>query len=127
MGECPREVVAVFVHQVVAVAAELFAQLLQDLVDVGRLEVGVAQPDGDLEAELFPQVGGGPGRDVEHAGERERVAPVSVLAAVHLQPRVVHSQPDVASVVICPDEGEEETFRITITTSFEDEDFCILF
>ena len=53
VGKGPREVVAVFVHQVVAVAAELFAQLLQDLVDVGRPEVGVAQPDGDLEAELF--------------------------------------------------------------------------
>lgn len=43
LGECPSEVVAVLVHEVVAVAPKLVAHLLHNFVHVTLVEVRVAQ------------------------------------------------------------------------------------
>lgn len=56
LGQGAREVVAVFVHQVVAVPAVLVSQLLDNLAHVYLVEVRVANPNALLVLELVSEV-----------------------------------------------------------------------
>jgi hypothetical protein len=88
---------------VVPVAPELFPEFFQDLVDVGRPEIGEAEVQRLLEAELLAELACLPRRDVKNAGKGEGVAAVGVLPAVDFQAGVVDAEPDVPGVVIGPE------------------------
>lgn len=94
--------IAIVVHQMVPVAAELVANLLHYPAHVLLGEIGAADLDALPEAELFAQLVVVARLDLEHAGERVRVAAVRELGAEDLDARVEHAQAQVGRVLVDP-------------------------
>lgn len=94
--------VAVVVHQVVAITAELVAEFFDDPADLLGCEVCAADLYALPEAELFAQFVVVAGLDLEDSGEGEGVAAVRVLDAEDLHARVEHPQADGRCVIVDP-------------------------
>lgn len=103
LAESTGEVIAVSTHEVVTVAAELFTEFLQDFFHVFASEIRVAKVDRLLEFELFSKFARVARRNVKDATERKGMASVSVLAAIHLQARMVHAETNIVGVFVGPE------------------------
>lgn len=102
LGQGAREVVAVLVHEVVSVPAELVAQLLNNFAHVHLVEVRVAHQDALLVLELVSEVVREFRWDFKDSREREWVAPVSVLCPVNFYTCVEYSKANGSCVFIDP-------------------------
>lgn len=102
LREGTRKVIAVVVHQVVAVAAKLVAQLLHNPANLLGGKVCAADLYALPEPELFAQLVVVPWLDLKDAGEGVGVAAVRVLLAKHLHARMEHAQTDRRGVVVDP-------------------------
>lgn len=106
------EVIAVVVHQVVTVAPELVAQLLDNPADLLGRKVCAADLYALPEAELFAQLVVIPRLDLKDAREWEGVSSVGVLLAKDLHARVKHPQSDRSCVIVDPILQEKEVVFI---------------
>lgn len=102
LGQGARKVVAVLVHQVVAVAAVLVAQLLDNLAHVYLVEVRVAHQYALLVLELISEVTRKFRRDFEDSRKWERVATVCILCSVNFYTCVEYSEANRSCVFVDP-------------------------
>lgn len=102
LGQVAREVIAVVVHQMVAVAAKLVAQLLDYAAHLLVGEVRAADLDALAELELVAQFVMIAGRDFEDAREGEGVTTVGELRSKGLYARVEYAEADRGGVLVDP-------------------------
>lgn len=96
------KVVAVVVHQVVAIAAKLVAQLLHNPSNLLRRKVGAANLYALPEAKLLAQLVMVARLNLKDTGEGKGVAAVRVLLAKDLHARVEHAQADRRCIIVDP-------------------------
>lgn len=94
--------IAIVVHQMVAIATKLIANLLHYPAHVLLGEIGAANLDALPEAKLFAQLVVVARLNLEDAGERVRVSAVRELRAEDLDARVEHAQAQVGRVLVDP-------------------------
>lgn len=94
--------IAIVVHQMVAIAAKLIANLLHYPAHVLLGEIGAANLDALPEAKLFAQLVVIARLNLEDAGERVRVTAVRELRAEDLDARMEHAQAQVGRVLVDP-------------------------
>lgn len=96
------KVVAVVVHQVVAIAAKLVAQLLHNPSNLLRRKVGAANLYALPEAKLLAQLVMVARLNLKDTGEGKGMAAVRVLLAKDLHARVKHAQADRRCIIVDP-------------------------
>lgn len=94
--------IAIVVHQVVPIAAELIADLLDQPAHLVLGEIGAADLNALPEAKLLAQLVVIARLDLKDAGERVRMAAVRELGAKDLDARMEDAQPQIRCVLVDP-------------------------